>query len=87
MKEYIDIFLKMIGLTVVTTAMLITIQRIIDAVTCEHKYTVTGMLTQGERNIIYLRCSKCGKKKTIEIYNDDFVVELKDNANMDGDEQ
>lgn len=87
MKEWIDLFLKLIGFSVVVSIMLISIPLIFDKYIrgsfCEHKYTVQGRLKKGKENIFFLKCNKCGKEKDIEIYDDKFTIELE--IEKDGD--
>lgn len=80
MKEWIDLFLRLIGSTVVISTAIICIRLISDKYIrpsfCEHKYTVLGRLKKGKENILFLKCNKCGKEKDIEIYDDKFTIEL-----------
>lgn len=80
MKEWIDLFLRLIGLAVVISTTLICIRLIFDKYIrssfCEHKYTVQGGLKKGKENILFLKCNKCGKEKDIEIYDDKLTIEL-----------
>lgn len=80
MKEWIDLALRLIGLAVVVTTVIICIRFVFDkyirGAFCEHKYTVQGRLKQGKENVIFLVCKKCGKEKNIEIYDDKLRIEL-----------
>lgn len=87
MKEWIDLFLRLIGLAVVFSTVIICIHLAFDkyirVAFCEHKYTVQGRLKQGKENILLLKCNKCGKEKNIEIYDDKLTIELEDGEQDD----
>ena len=80
MKEWIALFLQLIGFAVVVSTVLIGIRIIFDkyirGAFCEHKYTVQGRLKQGEKNVLFLVCKKCGKGKDVEIYDGKLRIEL-----------
>ena len=80
MKEWIDLFLRLIGFAVVVSTVIICIRFVFDkyirGAFCEHKYTVQGRLKQGKENVLFLVCKKCGKEKNIEIYDDKLRIEL-----------
>lgn len=80
MKEWIDLFLQLIGFAFVVSVVIICIQLIFDkyirGAFCEHKYTVQGRLKKGKENVLFLVCKKCGKEKNIEIYDGKLRIEL-----------
>lgn len=82
MREWINLFFQTIGIVTVTSIAVICVRIIIDkcikAIFCKHKYSIKSRLKAGEKNVLFLKCNKCGKEKNIEIYDDKFIIELKE---------
>lgn len=81
MKEWIDLALRLIGFAVVASTVLIIVRIVFNKYVkgpfCKHHYIVQCRLKQNEKNVIFLVCKKCGRKKDVEIYDDKLRIELK----------
>lgn len=80
MKECIFSVFQIIGFAFVLSTLLITIKivfnKYVRGLWCNHKYIVKGQLKQGERNVLFVECEKCKRKKDIELYDDLFRIQL-----------
>ena len=70
MKEWIALFLQLIGFAVVVSTVLIGIRIIFDkyirGAFCEHKYTVQGRLKQGEKMFFSWYAKSVEKEKMLK---------------------